>query len=89
MAKAGGNQASTLSLLEQKDYDKIKDNENGFPWMLVQNREELEKFWPSAVLSTIDPSVAVPINPEFQISKPSWTGFTFHSTFYALNTSFF
>ena len=35
VTKAGGNKAPTFSLQEQKDYEKIMDNENGFPWMLV------------------------------------------------------
>ena len=35
VAKAGGNKAPTLTLVEQKDYSKILDNENGFPWTLV------------------------------------------------------
>ena len=42
MAKAGGNRVPTLSLLEQKDYNKIEDNENDFLWMLVQDMEEVK-----------------------------------------------
>ena len=81
MAKARGNKAPTLTLVEQKDYSKILDNESGFPWTLVQDRDEVEKYWPSAVLSNVEPSVAVSIGPEFQIGKPSWAGFTFDGTF--------
>ena len=55
MEKAGGNKASTLTLVEQKEYSKILDNENGFPWTLVQDRDEVEKYWPSAVLSNVEP----------------------------------
>ena len=65
MAKIGGNKAPTLSLQEQKDFDKIMDNQNGFPWTLVQDRDEVKKYWPSRVLSHTDPPVAVPISPEF------------------------
>ena len=35
VAKAGENKASTLSLHERKNFEKIIDNENGFPWTLV------------------------------------------------------
>ena len=42
VAKVGGNRAPTLSLLEQKDYNKIEDNENDFLWMLVQDMEEVK-----------------------------------------------
>ena len=45
VAKAGGNKALTLTLVEQKEYSKILDNENGFPWTLVQDRDEVEKYW--------------------------------------------
>ena len=89
MTKAGGNKALTLSLQEQKDYEKIVDNESGFPWTLVQDRDEIEKYWPSAVLPDVDPLVAAPIDPEFQIGEPNWTGFTFDGTFYTLNVLFF
>ena len=81
VAKAGGNKASTLTFVEQKEYSKILDNENGFPWTLVQNRDEVEKYWPSAVFSNAEPPAAVPIGPEFQIGEPSWAGFTFDGTF--------
>ena len=81
MAKAGGNKTPTLTLIEQKDYSKILDNETGFPWTLVQDRDEVEKYWPSAVLPNAEPPVAVPIGPEFQIGEPSWDGFTFNGTF--------
>ena len=65
MAKVGGNKAPTLTLVEQKDYSKILDNENDFPWTLVQDRDEVEKYWLSAVLPNVEPPVAVPIGPEF------------------------
>ena len=65
MAKVGGNKAPTLSFLEQRDYDKIMDNQNGFLWTLVQDRDEMKKYWPSAVLLNADPPVAVPVGPEF------------------------
>ena len=71
MAKVGGNKAPTLTLVEQKDYSKILDHESGFPWTLVQDRDEIEKYWSSTVLSNAEPPVAVPIGPEFQISEPS------------------
>ena len=81
VAKAGGNKAPTLTLVEQKNYSKILDNESGFPWTLVQDRDEVEKYWPSTVLSNAEPLVAVPIGPELQIGEPSWAGFTFDDTF--------
>ena len=81
MAKVGGNKAPTLTLVEQKEYLKILDNENGFLWTLVQDRDEVEKYWPSAVLSNAEPPIAMSIGPEFQIGEPSWAGFTFDSTF--------
>ena len=89
VAKAGGNKAPTLSLQEQKDYQKIMDNENDFPWMLVQEREEVENYQLSAILLASNPPIVVPIDPEFQIGEPSWASFTFHGTFYALDTLFF
>ena len=81
VAKVGGNKVPTLTLVEQKDYSKILDNESGFPWTLVQDRDKVEKYWPSAVLSNAEPPVAVPIGLEFQIGEPSWSGFTFDGTF--------
>ena len=81
MAKAGGNKTLTLTLVEQKGYSKILDNESGFPWTLVQDRDEIEKYWLSAVLPNAEPLVAVPIGPEFQIGEPSWAGFTFDDIF--------
>ena len=65
MAKARGNKAPTLTLVEQKEYSKILDSENGFPWTLVQDKDQVEKYWPSVVLPTVDPLVAAPIGPEF------------------------
>ena len=62
---------------------------NGFPWVLVHEKEEVEKYWPSAVLLVADPPVVVLIGLEFQIGEPSWAGFTFHGTFYDLDTLFF
>ena len=88
MAKVGGNKAPTLSFLEQRDYDKIMDNKNGFPWTLVQDRDEVEKYWPSAVLPNANPPVAVSVDPKFQISEPNWAGFSFAGTFYTLNDLF-
>ena len=56
--------AHPLSLrLEQKDFDEIGCHE--FPWTLVLDREELDKFWLSVVLPIADPLVAVPIGLEF------------------------
>ena len=65
VANGGGNQAPNLSQIEQKDFDEIGGHE--FPWTLVLDKEELEKYWSSAVLLTVDPSIAVPINSKFQI----------------------
>ena len=79
MAKASGNRASTLSRLKQKDFDEISGHE--FSWTLVLDRENLDKFWPSAILFVVDPPVAASIDPEFQIGEPSWTGFTSHGIF--------
>ena len=89
VTKVGGNKASALSLLEQKDHDKIKDNQNGFFWTLVQDRDEVEKYWLSAVLSNADPPAAVSVGPEFQIGEPNWAGFSFASFFYTLNDLFY
>ena len=89
MAKVGGNKAPTLFVQEKKDYEKIMNNENGFPWTLVHDRDEVEKYWSNAVLPIVDPPVAAPIGPGFQIGEPSWADFTFDETFYALNTLFF
>ena len=88
MIKVGGNKAPTLSLLEQGDYDKIMDNHNGFLYTLVQNKDEVEKYWPSAMLLNVDPLVVVPVAPEFQIGEPSWAGFSFAGTFYTINDLF-
>ena len=38
---------------------------------MVQDRDEVEKYWPSAVLPNAEPPAAVPIGPEFQIGEPS------------------
>ena len=54
----------TLTLVEQKEYSKILNNENGFPWTLVQDRDEVEKYWLSAVLPNAEPPIAVPIGLE-------------------------
>ena len=71
----------TLTLLEQKDCEKNLDNQNGFPWTLIQDRDNVEKYWSSAVLPNADPSVAMPIGLGIQISEPNWAGFTFDGTF--------
>ena len=89
MAKAKGNKAPTLTLMEQKDYSKILENETGFPWTLVQDRDEVEKYWPSAVLPNAEPPTAVPIGPELQIGEPSSADFTFDGTFCIMNSLFF
>ena len=81
VVKAGGNNAPTLTLVEQEDYLKILDNESDFPYTLVQDRNEVEKYWQSAVLSNAEPPAAVPIGPELQIGELSWAGFTFDGTF--------
>ena len=65
------------------------DNQNGFLWTLIQDRDEVEKYQPSVVLPEADPLVAASIGPEFQIDEPSWASFTFDGTFYTLNTLFF
>ena len=88
MAKAGGNRAPIFSLDEQNYYKQIEDNE-GFPWTLVHDGDGLKKFWPSAVLVNADPLVTVPIGLEFQIGEPSWVGLTLEGTLYTLNTLFF
>ena len=64
------------------------DNQNGFPWTLVQDRDEMEKYWPSAMHPNVDPPVAMPVGPEFQIDEPSWASFSFASIFYTLNDLF-
>ena len=81
MAKVEENKAPTLTLMEHKDYSKILDNETGFPWTFVQDRDEVEKYWPSAVLLNAEPPAAVSIGLELQIGEPSWAGFTFDGTF--------
>ena len=81
MAKTRENKAHTLTLIEQKDYSKILDNENGFPWTLIQDKDEVEKYWPSAVLPNAERPVAVLIGPELQIGEPNWAGFTFDGNF--------
>ena len=87
MAKVGGNQMPTLLRLEQKDFNEIDGH--GFPWTLVLDREELDKFWPNVMLHVANPPVVVPIGPEFHISEPNWVGFTFHGIFYAFNILIF
>ena len=64
VAKAGRNKVSTLTLLEQKDCEKKLDNQNGFPWTLIQDKDNVKKYWSSAVLPNVDPSVVVSIGPE-------------------------
>ena len=63
MAKAGGNRVPNLSQVEHKDFDEISGHE--FPWTLVLDREELEKYWSNAMLLAIDPLIATLISPEF------------------------
>ena len=81
MVKAAGNKAPTLTILEKEGYEQILDNQDGFPWTLIQDRDTVEKYWPSAVLPNAEPPVAVPIGPELQIGEPSWAGFTVDGTF--------
>ena len=42
MVKAGGNRAPNLSKKEKKDFDEISGHE--FPWTLVLDKEEFNKF---------------------------------------------
>ena len=86
--KASGNQVPTFSLNERKYYKQIEDNE-GFPWTLVHDGDEVEKFWSSAVLANADPLVPIPIGPEFHIGEPRWAGLTLKCTLYTSNTLFF
>ena len=79
----------TLSFQEQKDYDKIMDNQNDFPSTLVQDRDEVEKYWPSALFFEANQPIATSIDPEFQIGEHSWASFTFDGTFYTLNVLLF
>ena len=58
----------TLTLLEQKDCEKILDNQNGFSWTLIQDRDNVKKYWSSVVLPNVDPLVAVSIGPR----DPDW-----------------
>ena len=81
MAKAVGNKAPTLTILEKEGYDQILDNQDGFLWTLIQDRDTVERYWPSAVLPNAEPPVAVPIGLELQIGEPNWAGFTVDSTF--------
>ena len=81
VAKAAGNKAPTLIILEKEGYDQILDNQDGFSWTLIQDRDTVERYWPSAVLPNAEPSVAVSIGPELQIGEPSWAGFTVDGTF--------
>ena len=79
--KAAGNKAPTLTILEKEGYDQILDNQDGFPWTLIQDRDTMDRYWPSTVLPNAEPSVAVSIGPELQIGEPSWAGFTVDGTF--------
>ena len=88
MAKAGGNRTPTLSP-DERNYYKQTENNEGFPWTLVHDGDELEKFWSSAVLANADLQVVVSISPKFQIDEPSWAGLTLEGTFYSLNSLFF
>ena len=56
--------APTLTILEKEGYKQILDNQDGFPWTLIQDRDTVEKYWPSAVLPNAEPPVAMPIGPE-------------------------
>ena len=71
MAMAEGNKVSTLTLLEQKDCEKKLDNQNGFPWTLIQDKDNVKKYWSSAVLPNVDPPIVVSISSEIQIDEPS------------------
>ena len=42
--EAEGNKVPTLTILEQKDCEKILDNQNGFPWTLIQDRNNVGKY---------------------------------------------
>ena len=84
VAKAGGNRVPELTQVEQEDLEKVDGH--AFPWTLVLDRGELERFWPSAVLPNVDPLVATSIHFEFQIGEPSWAGFTYQDTFFSLGT---
>ena len=69
VAKVSGNQAPNLSKVEHKDFDEISGYE--FPYTLVLDREELDKFWWSAVLFVANSLITAPIDPEFQIGEPN------------------
>ena len=84
VTKASGNRGPNLSQVELKDFDEISGHK--FLWTLVLDKKEMEKYWSSAVLSVVNPPIATPIGPEFQIDEPSQVGSTFHGIFYAFNT---
>ena len=81
MAKAAENKAPTLTILEKEGYKQILDNQDGFPWTLIQDKDTVEKYWLSAMLPNAEPPVVVPIGPELQIGEPGWAGFTVDGTF--------
>ena len=63
VANASGNQTPRVSSIEKVDYEELRKHE--FPWTLVLDKEEIDKFWPKVVLPNDDPSIAFPINPDF------------------------
>ena len=67
MANIDGNYVPGVSSAKRENYEKIRDHE--FRLILVEDREELRRFWSSAVLPRIDPSVAILIDLDFQIGE--------------------
>ena len=55
----------------------------------LEDRDEVEKYWPSTVFFEVDPPITTPIGLDFQIGEPSWAGFTFDDTFYTLSVLLF
>ena len=52
--------------------------------MLMLDQRELDRFWPSAVLSNDDHLIVAQIGPTLKIGESSWAGFTSQSIFYSL-----
>ena len=63
VAITGGNRVPELTWVEQADLEKV--NGHAFPWTLVLDQGELDRFWSNDVLPNVDPPITAPIDLEF------------------------
>ena len=81
VANAYENQEPEVLPDEEEDYNKLLGFE--FPWQLVLNKEELDRYWPRSTPPNVSPSVATPNDPILQTGEPNQVVFLYFSLWFS------